>query len=249
MFANTVRHSTPIAAIIASAVIASGVEAQGTITAIARAAPAREDGRGAFSLSAIQGRPQGAFGRNIGLGYGVDGAYLLRLDAAGIWSLRAGVGAISYGGESRREAFSETVGGRVAVDVITANYIVPLSVGPQVSWPRGWFRPYANVGLGAQVFFTESSVRGTASSGVLASSTNHSSAAASWTFGGGVTMPLYAERSRIDLDLGVQFVRGGTARYLATGSIVDLPGARVTVTPMESRTDIAIIRLGARVRP
>ncbi len=205
--------------------------------------------RSAFSLSVIQSRPQGTFGRNVGLGYGLDGAYLLRLDDAGVWSLRASIGAVGYGGETRRAAFSETVGGRVLVDVTTTNYIVPMSVGPQVSWPKGLIRPYANAGVGAQVFFTESQVRGSSGLTPIASTTNHSSSTTSWSAGGGVYVPLRAGRTRVDLDFGVQYVAGGTARYLAKGSIVDLPGAQISVTPMESRTHMAIVRLGARVRP
>src|SRR6478672_3877674 len=41
--------------------------------------------RSSVSVSVIQNRPQGAFGQNVGMGYGVDAAYLLRLDDAGIW--------------------------------------------------------------------------------------------------------------------------------------------------------------------
>src|SRR5205823_4516463 len=52
--------------------------------------------RSAVIVSFVQSRPQGAFAHNIGLGYGVDGAYLFRIDGAGIWSLRANVGIISY---------------------------------------------------------------------------------------------------------------------------------------------------------
>jgi hypothetical protein len=41
------------------------------------------------TLSFIQSRPQGVLGQNIGLGYGIDGAYLFRLDHAGAFALRA----------------------------------------------------------------------------------------------------------------------------------------------------------------
>ncbi len=244
MFAPSLRRTA-----ILVAVAVSTAAAQGTSGA------ARPDdtftirSRSSLSLSMIQSRPQGAFGRNIGLGYGLDGAYLLRLDRAGIWSLRASAGVASYGNESRRTALSETVGGRVAVNVTTTNYLVPISVGPQLSWPTGVFRPYVNVGVGAQAFFTESRVQGTASPVVLASTTNHSTAVASWSFGGGVYLPLYAGKTRVDLDLGAQYVAGGSTRYLAAGSIVDLPAAQISVTPVESRTHMAVIRIGARVRP
>ena len=116
-----------------------------TITASAAAAQdstaraARDDGRSelarrsAGSVTVVQSRPQGAFARNVGLGYGLDGAYLLRLDDSGLWSLRVSAGIIQYGDESRRTAVSESVGGRISVDVKTNNYIAPMSIGPQLT--------------------------------------------------------------------------------------------------------------------
>lgn len=205
--------------------------------------------RSSASIAIIQERPQGEFQRNVGLGYGVDGAYLFRLDRAGIWSLRASAGVASYGDESRRTPLSETVGGRVTVDVTTRNYIIPMSIGPQLSWPTGSFRPYVNAGVGGQAFITESSVQGSGSFTPMASTTNHSSLASAWTAGGGIYMPLYVGKVQVQLDLGVQYFNGGTTRYLAPGSIVDLPDARISVTPLESATHTAIIRLGARIQP
>lgn len=230
-------------AVVLSMVVAAPVAAQsaGGASEFAR--------RSSLSLAIVQGRPQGAFARNIDLGYGLDGAYQLRLDRAGILSLRASVGALSYGNESRQSAFSESVGGRVQVKVSTSNYIMPMTVGPQISWPRGAVRPYAHAGVGGQLLFSESRVTGTDNVALLASTTNHSASAAAWSLGGGVTMPLSAGRSRVQIDLGMQYVGGGSARYLTKGSIVDLPDAQIAITPRESRTPMAIIRLGARVQP
>ena len=114
MFAPVLRRTS-----ILVAVVSATAAAQGTLD-VARPSDAMTmSRRSALSLSVIQSRPQGAFGRNVGLGYGLDGAYLLRLDRAGIWSVRASAGVTSYGRESRRTALSETVGGRVMVDVTT----------------------------------------------------------------------------------------------------------------------------------
>jgi len=203
--------------------------------------------RSAGSVSFIQSRPQGAFSRNVGLGYGVDGAYLFRLDEAGLWSIRLSAGIVSYGAESKRTALSESVGGRVLVDVKTRNYIAPLSIGPQLTWPKGSIRPYVNAGVGGQAFFTESHLEGTDDRTAFASTTNHSSFAASWGVGGGVYLPVYYGRTNLQLDLGVHYLNGGTTRYLAPGSITDLPGARISVTPLESATHVVIVRLGARI--
>ena len=202
--------------------------------------------RSSGSFTFIQSRPQGAFGQNVGLGYGVDGAYLLRLDDTGIWSLRVSAGIVGYGGESRRTALSESVGGRVLVNVKTDNYIAPMSVGPQLTWPTGWFRPYLNAGVGGQALFTESHIEGNDRVSI-ASTTNHSSFAASWVAGAGVYLPVYAGKTKVQLDLGLQYLNGGRTRYLAAGSITDLPGAQISVTPLESATHLMIVRFGARV--
>jgi hypothetical protein len=203
--------------------------------------------RSSASLTVIQSRPQGALSQNVGLGYGIDGTYLLRLDDAGMWSLRVSAGIAQYGNESRRTALSESVGGRVQVDVKTDNYIAPMSIGPQLTWPTGSFRPYVNAGVGGQAFFTESRLEGASGHSVIASTTNHSSFTSSWVVGGGVYLPVYAGRTKVQLDLGLQYLNGGRTRYLAPGSIVDLPDAQISVTPLESATHLLIVRAGARI--
>lgn len=245
MFTSSLRRAVQIALITASSAAAQSSTAP-------EQAPSRSSEwarRSTVSVSFVQSRPQGAFAQNVGLGYGVDGAYLLRLDAAGVWSLRANVGVLNYGDESRRTAFSETVGGRVNVDVKTSNYLIPVSVGPQVAWPRGPVRPYANVGLGGLGFITESEVRGTSDLTALASTTNQSSFVRAWALGGGVYLPLSVRARQVQLDLGVQYFSGGKTRYLAPGSIVDLPDAQIAVTPLESVTHTAVVRIGVRVQP
>ena len=203
--------------------------------------------RSSFSISAMQTRPHGALARNIGFGYGGNAAYLFRVDKLGILSFRADIGVVAYGNESKRTALSETVGDRVQVDVRTVNYIVPVSVGPQLTWPTGVIRPYVNAGVARQHFFTESHVEPTSDYDWFASTTNQSDNADSWTAGGGIYIPVSTGKVKAQLDLGVQYLNGGTARYLAPGGITDLPGGRVTVSPLESATHMLVVRLGARV--
>jgi opacity protein-like surface antigen len=203
--------------------------------------------RSAASLTVVQSRPQGEFGRSVGLGYGIDGAYLLRLDDSGVWSLRFSAGVVSYGNESRRTPLSESIGGRVQVDVKTDNYIVPMSIGPQLTWPTGSVRPYVNAGVGGQAFFTESRVQSSDDLISFASTTNHSSFAASWSAGAGIYVPVYYGKTSVKLDLGVQYLNGGRTRYLSRGSIIDLPGAQISVTPLESTTHLVLVRFGARI--
>lgn len=203
--------------------------------------------RSSVSFAAIQTRPQGLLGRNIGLGYGISGAYLFRVDDSGVLSIRADVAGIQYGNESKHTPFSETVGGRVQVNVRTTNYIIPMSVGPQLAWPSGPIRPYVNAGVGAQFFLTESAVEGSDNFTVIASSTNQSDVAAMWVAGGGIYVPIVPRLNRVQLDVGVQYVRGGRARYLAPGSIVDLPAGQLRITSFESATRLVKLHVGARI--
>jgi opacity protein-like surface antigen len=247
MFTSSFRTSLTRAALLLG-VVAAPAAAQDTTTPVPLdRGPSELARRSSASLTVVQSRPQGSFGRNVGFGYGLDGAYLLRLDDAGVWSLRVSAGVLSYGDESRRTPLSESVGGRVLVDVKTNNYIAPMSIGPQITWPTGWFRPYVNAGVGGQAFFTESRVEGTNDLVAFASMTNHSSFAASWALGGGVYMPVYAGKTKVQLDLGLQYLNGGRTRYLAPGSITDLPGAQISVTPLESDTHLVMVRFGARI--
>ena len=203
------------------------------------------DARNSLSIALIQTRPQGMLGRNIGLGYGASGVYLLRMD--GMWSLRADVAAAAYGNVSRRSPLSDAIGGRVQVNTRTTNYIVPLSVGPQLSLRVGPTRPYLNAGVGVQGFLTESSVEGGNDHTVLASSTNQSDAALLWVAGGGIYVPIVPRFRRAELDVSMQYLHGGRARYLAPGGIVDGESGAVRITSLESTTHLVMLRVGARI--
>ncbi|HEX7978639.1 MAG TPA: hypothetical protein VF461_08555 [Gemmatimonadaceae bacterium] len=235
-------------AALLSLVVGASASAQSATPADSSSSPLSDFlRRSSVSISAVQSRPQGAFAERVGLGYGASGAYLFRLDDAGVLSLRADVGIMTYGGDSRRSMLSEAVGNRVQVRVETSNYIVPVLFGVQLARQDGMVRPYANVGGGWQAFFTESSVRGTGDLYEFASTTNHSAWAPAWVAGGGLAMPVYSGKTSVQLDLGAQYVAGGRARYLTTGSIVDLPGGAIRVTPVESATHLVVVRVGARI--
>ena len=203
--------------------------------------------RSSVSVAVTQTRPMGTLGDNIGLGYGVSGAYLFSVDSRGILSLRADVAAVQYGNESKRSAFSETVGDRVQVRTRTSNYIFPMTIGPQLAWPTGPVRPYVNAGVGAQAFVTESDVEGVDDRLVVARSTNLSDATLAWVAGGGITVPIVRRATRAQLDVSMQYIGGGRARYLAPGSIVDLDGGEVRITSLESTTHLVMVRVGARI--
>jgi hypothetical protein len=135
----------------------------------------------------------------------------------------------------------------VQVDTRTTNYIVPLSVGPQLSWHAGPTRPYVNAGIGAQAFVTESAVEGGNDHTVLASSTNLSDATLLWVVGGGIYVPIVPGMNRAQLDVSMQYLHGGRARYLTPGSIVDGEGGVVRISSLESATHLVMLRVGVRI--
>lgn len=204
-------------------------------------------GRGAVSLSAVQTRPLGALGRNIGFGYGISAAFLLPLDRSGLLSLRAEIGESEYGHETRRTAFSESVGDRVEVKVRTSNAVVPVSLGLQGNLAAGSVSMYLHGGVGAMAFYTASRVEPMAGGMPLASTVNQSDVALTWNVGGGFSLPLSNGPRLLLLDVGAQYIGGGKASYLAPGSIVDLPNGHIAITPMESNTHLLAVHLGVRV--
>jgi opacity protein-like surface antigen len=217
----------------------------------AQVAAGQADARGragsSVSVTATLMRPLGALGANIGSGYGVSGAFLLPLDRRGLLSLRADLGLSEYGHETKRTPFSETVGGRVEVDVRTTHSVVPGSIGLQLTPSLGPVEPYVNAGVGGQAFFTDSSVDPHGVGSLLASTTNHSDFAFAWSFGGGIYVPFTSALPNVQIDLGVQYYRGSRAEYLAPGSIVDLPDGEIAITPMASSTRLLTLRFGARI--
>lgn len=218
-----------------------------TCTTVKISKPSEFALRSSGTITFIQSRPQGSLGQNIPRGYGVDGAYLFRLDHQGAFALRFGAGVVDYGHEAKHVPLSPTIG-RINVKIKTTNYLSQLTVGPQFTWPRGLVRPYVNAGIGAQVFFTQSNVEdlGSDNSSDL-STTNQSDWTSAWTLGTGVYVPVSHGGTPVSIDAGVQFVRGGRAQYLKPGSIQDL-GNQIQITPLESAdTHVALVRLGIRI--
>jgi hypothetical protein len=209
--------------------------------------PSEFERRSAWEVALVQSRPTGAFSKNIGFGYGGSGTYLFRLDHAGALSLRADGGFSVYGYESFRAPLSSTIGGRIQVKVSTTNYIMPLSVGPQLAWPRGIIRPYVNAGVATQIFWTESGAEGTDDTGDYPSTTNQSDWTGAWVLGGGLYMPVYEHTTVVAIDVGVQYFTGGHAQYLRPGSIQDLPNAQIAITPFESDTHMMLVRIGVKI--
>ncbi|HYR83118.1 MAG TPA: hypothetical protein VE422_03460 [Terriglobia bacterium] len=194
-------------------------------------------------------QPKGEFRQNVGNGFGMEGALLYHLDRSGLLSVRFDASWLAYGHETKRVPFSETVGNRILVNVTTTNSITALSFGPELSLPRGPVRPYVNAAFSGLFFRTSSSVKGiTNSDGESLSTTNFSDGTGARVYGGGLRIPLGTSSSRISLDVGIRYHRGGEASYLREGSIQDNPGGSISITPLNSRTPYMAYLIGIRYR-
>jgi hypothetical protein len=198
---------------------------------------------GGLTLASMQGE----FAEYVDGGIGFDLHYLHRLDRDGWLAVRVEGGMLIYGYETHRVPLSNTLGGRIMVDLNTSNNIAFIGVGPQIGVPDGRFRPYLNGYAGYSYIWTGSSVRGSWDQEPFAETTNFSD----WTFsyggGGGVYVPLSGGPRPVSLDLGVRYQNNGRAEYLLEGGIQDNPDGSITLFPVRSDTDVLTFRVGVSV--
>lgn len=192
-------------------------------------------------------RTQGEFSDYVDGGIGFDLGYLHALDSEGWFALRVDGGMLIYGYETQRVPLSNTIGGRVLVDVNTSNNIAFIGIGPQIGVPDGRLMPYVNGYVGYSYIWTGSSVRGTWDHEPFAETTNFSDGTFGYGGGGGVYVPLRGGASPVSLDLGVRYQNNGRAEYLRSGDIQDNNDGTITVYPVQSDTDLLTFRIGVSV--
>jgi hypothetical protein len=198
--------------------------------------------RATLGGGALVAQPVGDFKNYVNNGFGGGGHLLLRVDPQGFLALRADVGYLVYGHETKRVSLPNA--GRVQFDVTTSNNILTYAIGPQLTVPTGSIRPYVNAMAGGAYFFTESSVGGSDNSSDFASTRNFGDNVSSYGYGGGVFIPFAVRNALIGLDIGARFIRNGQTRYLREGGITDLPGGGFTVSPIESETNLVVYHAG-----
>jgi hypothetical protein len=246
---STATRSLTLAALMALVSAPRDVQAQNapiTLGSADTGLSSRIARRFSGSAGALQMRPVGEFRQYVGLAYGVGGNALFRLDDRGIFSLRADLGWLGYGRESKRVPLSPTVGGRVMVDVETTNQILLFTVGPQFAAPSGFLRPYVGASGGLTHFFTTSGVNGASDEWDFARTENFHSTKLSWIGNAGAYVPLRIRRLPIMLDLGVTYVDGGQRSYLRRGSIIDNADGTIQLNPVHSDTQFLTYRVGVR---
>jgi len=190
--------------------------------------------------------PRGEFDDFVGFGYGLGAHLSVPVAPSGWFRVRLEGANVIYGSETEEVPLSRTVG-RVRVDVTTRNNIAMFGAGPEFVLPAGPVRPYVNGLIGGSVLFTESTVEGDDDffgSRPFARDVNFSDLVFSVMPGGGLAIPLGAGSGAPRLDLGVQYRFQGEGRYLREGAIEDDPDGTVTFDPVESDTDLLLLRAG-----
>jgi hypothetical protein len=234
------RFFSALAVFAATSATASALSAQ---TSVARRTGSLPRAYGDINFAIAQ--PLGSFNDFIGEGYGLTGGFVWNFDRDRVFGIRAEGGFVQYGSETSRIC---PFGCRVDVDVNTDNDIAFGGIGPQISVPAGFLRPYLNATAGFTYFFTHSSVSGNDGyDNNLFDTTNHDDAVFALTGGGGFLIPLSMRRTPVLLDLGATFHRNGQATYLRKGSIKDNPDGSIVITPIRSEANFVTYRIGVSI--
>ena len=193
------------------------------------------------------GFPQREFKENVNnTGLGGSGYFMYRLPKSPI-SIGTSVGILVYGSDSREELLESSIP-EVTVDVTTRNYILMCHFFLRAQPPSGDIRPYLDGLIGFNYLWTETGIYD--QSAVLfdeiASSVNMSDFAFSYGVGGGLMIRLYQRQKSafaVLLDLGIRYLKGGKAEYLAEGDILSEDGL-ATYNVSYSNTDLFTAHIG-----
>jgi opacity protein-like surface antigen len=227
------------AALAALLVFAAPVAAQGaaaTADSVTSAMP-----RWHFGVAADLGRPLGAFKQQVGQAGGGQGHLRLRLDQTGRVSLRLQGGWLNYGHASQPICLAATPGCRVEVNVTTANGILSLGVGPEISYPLGKLRAYGHGLVGMSRFATVTGIGGGLMPDIVAGDENFGDSGFAWSAGAGLQLPM---TQRTTLDLGVAYHGHGERKYLTKGGLTDNADGSLSFNSKRSTASLFAIRIG-----
>lgn len=197
-------------------------------------------------MNFIVGEPVGEFEEFVGSGFGADFFGRLPMDRHGFLSMRADLGFLIYGYESKRVCF-QGIGCRVQARLETTNNIFFGGVGPELAIPMKRARPYVHAFMGFSYFNTSSSLEDLDGYDSHFDTENFGDGTVSWGFGGGVEMNLKGGRTPIDLNLGFRYHENGRVKYLTEGDIVDNPDGSITMYPVVSDANLMSYHLGLSI--
>ncbi len=195
---------------------------------------------GQVNLRGTVGIPRGGLRNNIsGVGgrlHGYIGGWIGRRPLL----VGLDLGILNYGRTTDQVPFSRTVGPRVPVEVSTNNNVVETHLSLRLQPRTGRFRPYVEGLAGFKYLFTRTTVGdddfGNDELGDdelgddIAESTNYDDFALSGGAGAGIDVRVYQQREpgktlrAVGVHLGVQYLLGQEAEYLAEGDLTDENG-------------------------
>ena len=132
----------------------------------------------------------------------------------------------------------------MTVDVTTRNNIYTMGAGPLITFSDGPIKPYITGTIGFSYFATESGVSGTNNGDDFAESTNFDDFTFAMVAGGGIRVRLKDGNTPLFIDFSSEYHRNGQASYLREGSIVDNGNGTLSYTPIQSETNLMLIKLG-----
>lgn len=195
----------------------------------------------AVGVSFIVGVPTEEFSDFIDAGYGAEVTGRARLEPTGLVSLRGDLGFLIYGFGSRNVRCG-TCG--EATRLYTSNGIFFGGIGPELSIPLDWGRPYLNAFAGFGYFSTSSTTGSYWWEEEPATTETMGDGAFSFGFGGGIEFNLRRGDAPIFLSVGARYHQHGVMRYLRQGDIRDNPDGSVTLFPVASEANLVSFRIG-----
>jgi hypothetical protein len=199
---------------------------------------------GGYFLTVV---PRGEFSENVtNNGYGAGLQVLVPIGSSP-FLVGGDFGFVVYGSESHREPISTTIP-NLQVRVRTSNNIFLPHFVLRAQPRSGLIRPYVDGLIGLKYLWTQTSISDVDGDEPFASDTNLSDTSFSYGIGGGLQIPLTkGPESRLMLDTGVRYLRGGRAEYLRKGSIREVNGS-VVYDVLSSRTDALAVQVGVIFR-
>jgi hypothetical protein len=188
--------------------------------------------------------PRGAFGENVGTGFGAGGHLIWRLDPSALLNLRTEVGLLTYGTTNRRIPMANT-GGLIQLRLRTSNNIASVVAGPQLIGAVGRFTPYFSALGGFSVFWTESTVEGSQNANTpFASTTNSADAVLAYGGSGGAYWRIAQGSRPVRLDFNVRYLRHDDVRYLTDDRVTAAFRSNAEPVPVRGRADMVTYSLG-----
>jgi hypothetical protein len=218
------------------------------IVALSQLSPAQD--RFQASLNFLLAYPQNDFKNNVDRTfYGLSGEFFYCLPKSP-FSLGLNLEYMNYGSETRTGPLSEDIPD-VWVDVTTRNSIFSAAAVLRLSPTEGPFRPYVEGLVGFNYLFTYTSLRDADCCGEdIATTTNFDDWTLTYGAGAGVILRALDVRSRqgrsvfsLHLEIGLRYLKGGTAEYLRERSILNDNGS-LSYTPLISTTDLVKSHFG-----